>query len=48
MNWHEVESRFKATVVAVKCVGVKESREAQWKVVRDRVIEHVRRLFLPL
>jgi len=42
MDWTEVEARFKKDIISVPCVGVKDgSRENQWKIIHDRVIEHV-------
>lgn len=41
MNWAEIERIYKAEVTAVPCVGVFDGREGNWKVVCDRVVEHV-------
>ena len=41
MNWAEIERVYKAEITAVPCVGSSD-REANWKVVCDRVVEHVR------
>lgn len=41
IEWSVIEAKFKDAILSVKCHGIKNvSRESQWKVVRDRVIEH--------
>jgi len=41
INWNELEAAYKNEIMSVPCVGVRNgNRDAHWKVVHDRAIEH--------